>query len=407
MSDSLSGRTGRLRALSALTLFALAACGSTPEPDAAPAAAMPDTALLGAEALAIADFTFDTVQRTPWTASALVPARVMLNPAREQTLGSIVEGRVTHVFVRVGDRVSTGQVLVAIHSHEIMDARAGLVRAESEQRSALAERDLALIAQQRAERLVAAKAMSAADLERANTAATAASAHFEAMQAELVRAQGLMEHLLGDGPLPAELDPHDVLIRSPISGTVVQRSVTEGTVVLPGDPLVAVADPRALQLELRLTDRQVAGLANGSSLSFTLVGDGDDAPAGRAVVSRISPVADEATRTTMVVADLVDTPPGTRAERFATARLAAGSGESVIQVPTAAIQALAGDTIVVVAEQRGEGLHIAAVPVRLGRRSADFTEVIAGLESGRVVIVRGATIARAELLRRRGGDGGE
>jgi membrane fusion protein, heavy metal efflux system len=399
------------RARSALLLGSLvllaSACGADAEPEAPVVAAQLDTALLGAESVAIGGFTLDTARLAPWTATGMAPARVVLDPARHQTLGSIVEGRVSEVYVRVGDAVRAGDILVAIHSHEIMDARAGLVRAETQLRSARAERDAAEIARQRAERLLTAKAASQAEVERAVVLATSSAAMLEEAEAEAVRARGLIEHLLGDGPLPDHLDPHDVLIRAPISGMIVERSVIPGQVVLPGEPLVAVADPRALQLELRLTDRQLDGIVPGAAITFTLVGESSDAAVGRAVVSRVSPVVDDATRSTVVIANITNAPPGTRAERFATAQLSGLGGPEVLRVPVTAVQALAGDTIVILAEQRGEGLHIAAAPVRVGRRDAMFAEILVGLDAGQVIIAHGATIARAELLKRRQGAGGE
>ncbi len=390
----------------ALAVAVLACSAEAPPEDVTAAGATLDTALLSAESVAIANFGLDTARVVPWSSTVSAPARVTLDPTRHQTLGSITEGRITRVLVRVGDAVRAGDIVVAIHSHEIMDARSGVVRAESQLRTATAERDAAQIAVQRAERLLAARAMGQADMERARVTLTAAHARFDEAQAETERAQGLIEHLLGDGPIPANLDPHEVLIRSPMNGVVTERTAVPGTVVLPGDPLLAVADPRALQLELRLTDRQMVGVSTGDSIRFTLVGTEDADASGTARVIRVSPVLDQETRTTVVVAAITRAPVGTRAERFATAVLRSSSDGEALVVPAQAIQSLAGDTVVIVAEQRGEGLHIVAVPVRVGRRDAVHAEILIGLEAGRVVIARGATIARAELLKRREGAGG-
>lgn len=396
-------------AMSAALLALLAACGEAPAPAAEPvAAATADTALLGAESVAIAGFTLDTVRRLPWSAVTTAPARVIVDPARHQMLGSITEGRISRIHVREGDRVSRGQLLVSIHSHEIMDARSGLVRAESEAIAARADRDAAEVAFARAERLLAAKAMGQADVDRARVARVAAEARLAQADAEVERARGLVEHLLGDGDMPANLDPHDVLIRSPIDGVITERPGIEGSVVLPGSPLVTVSDPRALQLEVRLSDAQVRDVAVGSRLTFTLVGEAADAAGGEAIVRRVTPVVDGATRTTLAIADIVRAPDGLRGERFANAELRGVPAGDAIVVPRLAVQSLAGDTVVIVAQPRGEGLFLEAVPVRVGRRDARHAEIVAGLDTGRVVIAGGAVIARAELLKRReGGGGGE
>jgi cobalt-zinc-cadmium efflux system membrane fusion protein len=386
-------------------LLLLVACGGEPPVEEAPAASGPDAALLGADAVAIAGFTIDTARRAPWSSRTQAPARVIVDPARHQMLGSITEGRVSRVHVREGDRVQRGQVLVSIHSHEIMDARSGLIRAEAEQRAARAEHDAAAVAVGRAERLLAAKAMGQAEVDRARVALTASESRLAQAEAEVARAHGLVEHLVGETALPADLDPHEVLIRAPIDGVITERVAVEGSVVLPGAPLLTVSDPRALQLEVRLTDAQVREVAAGSRLTFTLVGEPADATPGEAVVRRVTPMVDGATRTTLAIAEIVVAPAGLRGERFANAEVRGVPAGDAVSVPVEAVQALAGDTVVLVAEPRGEGLYIEAVPVRIGRRDARRAEVLAGLVEGRAVIARGAVIARAELLKRREGGG--
>ena len=71
----------------------------------------------------------------------------------------------------------------------------------------------------------------------------------------------------------------------------------------------------------------------------------------------------------------------------------------VLTIPATAVQALDGDTVVIVAAPRGSGLHVEALPVRIGRRSADVAEVIDGVREGTLVVTTGAAIARAEIVR--------
>jgi multidrug efflux pump subunit AcrA (membrane-fusion protein) len=86
---------------------------------------------------------------------------------------------------------------------------------------------------------------------------------------------------------------------------------------------------------------------------------------------------------------------------FATARLAGPAAGTALTVPAAAVQALDGDTVLILAEQRGDGLLLRAAPVRIGRRSAAAAEVLAGAAEGDAVVASGAAIARAEIMRRR------
>jgi len=384
----------------------LAACGAkeAPAPEvAASTGARLDTATLSADAVEIGGFTYDSSRTIPWRASATVPARLQLDPAAVQTIGSITEGRITHVQVRVGDVVRAGDVMVMIHSHEIMDARSGLARAAAELTAAEVSRSLARTAAERAQRLVDAKAMSRAELERALAGRQTAEAMYEQASAERERAQGLIDHLLGEGPIPKDADPHDVLIRTPVSGVVISREAQPGTVVLPGMPLLTVGDPSRLQLQMRLSEAASQGVRVGSAVRFSLTDD----PTQRfeATISRVAPTVDTLTRTIEVLASPTKGARIGRAESFAQAEVLGAGGTPAVVVPAAAIQSLEGDTIVIAVEPRGKGIFIEAVPVRVGRRSAQQVELLSGIGAGRRVVVGRAAIAKAELLKRRGSGG--
>ncbi len=387
----------------------VSACGGTEAPAAdagpAPTGALPDTATLSAEAVAIAAFTYDTSRTIGWRSSSTVPARLTLDPAAVQTLGSITEGRITNVLVRVGDAVRAGNVLVMIHSHEIMDARSMLVRAKSQLTAAEAERALARTAADRAQRLLDAKAMSRAELERAVAARQTAEALHEQARAEMDRAEALVEHLVGDGPMPAGADPHDVLIRTPVSGVVIARDAQPGTVVLPGSPLVTVGDPGQLLLQMRLSEVASQGVRVGSAVRFALTDD--PTQQHDAIVTRVAPTVDTLTRTIEVLAAPTKGARVGRAESFAQAEVLGAAGTPAVVVPAAAIQAFDGDTVVIAVEERGGGVFLEAVRVRIGRRSLQQMEVVSGLGTGRRIVVGSAAIAKAELLKRRGGGEGE
>jgi cobalt-zinc-cadmium efflux system membrane fusion protein len=388
------------------SVFTGACGGASDAADAAtdaPAVPSADTATLSAKAVAIGGFTYDTARMVPWQSSVTVPGRLMLDPSALETIGSITEGRITHVLVRVGDRVHAGQVLVLIHSHEIMDARGALASATAKLSAAEAERDLANSAADRATRLLEAKAMSKAEVERAEVGRRVAAASYQQAIAERDRALAIIDHLVGTGNVPALADEHDVLIRTPIAGVVTSRDAQPGTVVLPGSPLVSVGNPDRLQLQLHLSADAAAGVAVGATVRFTLT----ESPATTmtATVTRVAPTVDTLTRTIEVIAVPKGGVRSGRAESFVQAEISGIGGAQALVVPSSAVQALEGDTVVIVADQRGEGLHIEAVRVRTGRRAGDRTEILSGVSPGRRVIAGSAAIAKAELIKRRSPDG--
>lgn len=373
--------------------------GEAPAVEASANGARPDTALLSAETVKIGGFTTAPVTRTPWRDAWTAPARLTLDAASTEPIGSIVEGRVVRVYAMPGDRVRKGEVLVAIHSHEMMDARAALTRARSETRRAEAALRVAQNAADRGERLYTGKALSLAELERLRAARTDAQAIQESAAAELVRAEEFLQHLLGDGPEEAGADPHWVLVRSPLDGLVISREVQPGNVVLVGAPLMTVSRTSALTLVMQVPDAATTRV--GAPVSFTVTA----APGERfeATVTRVFPQVDTVTRTIEVHAAVRDPRGILKPEMFASAELSGVPGGAVTAVPAGAVQAFQGDTVVIEAQPRGEGMHLTVVPVRVGRRTATLAEILQGIDTGRTVIVGGAAVAKAEILKRRGG----
>lgn len=370
-------------------------------PEPPPQTAVRDTALLSPEAARLAAFRIVRAESLAWRDSWSVPARLTLDPSATQSLGAIAEGRVTRVLARIGDRVRDGDVLVAIHSHEMMDALSTLAKATAADAQTAAEYTVAESAAQRAQRLYEIKALSLADLERARAALAQASSARQQSQAELTRARATQSHLVGAGRTPAGIDEHEVLVRSPLNGVVVGLDARPGAVVLVGAPLVTVSRMTSLVLQMQLPERALGAVDLGAAVRFTVPpfpGQWFDAR-----VTRIAPTLDSVSRTLAVQATVSDSAGRLRAEMYASAELLGPPNARTLTVPALAVQALEGDTVVFTSRPRDDGIEIEAVRVRVGRRTAEQIEITAGLVAGTPVIADGAPVAKAELMRRRGG----
>lgn len=374
------------------------ACGRADAP-AADAPVVPDTATLSAEAVAIAQFGLAEVRATEWRDAWHVPAHVTLDPAATQPLGSVVEGRVAEVRVFPGDRVREGQVVAVIHSHEVMDARQQLVAARAASISADSAAVVAEAAAGRADRLLAAKAVSVAETERTRAARAAADGARTAARAELERAEAFLEHLVGTGA-PAGTEEHAALLRAPFDGVVTGRDVQPGQVVLIGQPLVTIAREGRLGVLLHLPEEAVASVAPGVPVTFSVPAYPGRTFAARVV--RVAPVVDSMSRAIQVFAAIdAAGQRALRAEMTTDAQLLGARGPKVLTVPAGAVQVMDGDTVVVAARRVGTGMLLEARAVRLGRRTSERAEVTGGVAAGDSVLDAGAAIGKAELLKRR------
>ena len=393
-----------VRFASASACVVLGACGGAPEPNTAAAAtsttsAPRDTAILSAEALAVSGVTVEEAQRVPWRESWQLPGHLVLDPTSTQTLGSIVEGRVMQVFVQPGDRVRAGQVLVTIHTHELTTAMNELVQARAGRVEAASSSQVADAAAARSERLYAAQAGSLAELERARAAKVAADEGKRRAEGEYHRAEELVHHLRPPGPVGREVDPEDMLVRAPFDGVVVSRETQPGAVVSPGGMLVTVSRSNSVLLAMQVPEAALAAAMVGSEVRFTVPAYPGRAFAAR--VLRVAPALDSLSRTTDVFASVENRGGELRGQMTASAELFGLASDSVVAVPSSAVQDFEGDTVVVTGVKRDGVMFLEAVRVRIGRRAAGMAEVKLGLAAGAPVVNGGASIAKAEILRQR------
>ncbi|RMH18776.1 MAG: efflux RND transporter periplasmic adaptor subunit [Gemmatimonadetes bacterium] len=244
---------GRMRAtLAVFALTAAAACGP-PSPDGGDAT----------ESAAVAVRVSHPVRSTPagsWVATVEADEHVRV--------ATRVAGTVRAVHVDVGDRVRAGQPLVSLDDHDLRAA----VRA-AEARADLARRTFARI-----DALYADGAASQQELDAVRADLEAAEAALEAARAQLAYAR----------------------LSAPFDAEVASRDVDPGDLAAPGRPLLELVSLRGRRVVADLPAAAAAGLEPGARLHVSLR-DGRLLPA---VVRRVAPVVDAATRTVRVEAAL-------------------------------------------------------------------------------------------------------
>jgi cobalt-zinc-cadmium efflux system membrane fusion protein len=122
---------------------------------------------------------------------------------------------------------------------------------------------------------------------------------------------------------------------------------------------------------------------------------GHDLPDAKGVVSYVTPVVDEVTRTA-IARIVLDNPDGFwRPGMFATAEVTVERVEIEIAVPVTALHSLGQETVVFVKDSTG----FRPRPVTVGRRDAQWAEVREGLAAGEPIVVHGGFTVKSELLR--------
>ncbi len=308
---------------------------------------------------------------------ATVPGQVIPNEDRTARLGATVQGRVIAVRVRPGDRVRAGQILVTLQS-----PAAGM--AQSDVDKARAQASYARSARERAERLLALKAIPQQDYDRA-------IADDELASAELRRAKSVADQIGATASASGE-----IAIRSPLNGVVLARTAVPGAVVEAGAQLVVVTDPSTLWLSIDAPENLASLFRVGASLRFTVPAYPADTFSAR--IDAVGAGLDPSTRTLPIRAVIRNRDDRLKPEMLASVSAQGGGAISAPSVPEDAVQLLDGKSVVFLAHPDSMGgAKFAPREVQLGSRSGGRIAITQGLSAGDVVVTRGALAIKAQI----------
>ena len=314
-----------------------------------------DEAKSGAEAPTVqgAGTAAATVEAFPQVVRAI--GTVVPRPARYAELAAPAPTRVARIFVAPGERVAEGDSLVEFERAPF-DAAA---------KSADAGLETAKHAYARAVRLVAAGILPQKDSDQA--AADLAQAQVAAVTAH--RAEQL------------------ATLRAPLAGVVTRMTAVLGASVDPSQPLVAVADPSALDIVLNVGPSEAAAIHPGDSVGVT-AGEGEGGESlGRGVVSGVGAAIDSLSRAVALRARIARPARPLRIGESVFGRIVTAVHARAVAVPIAALVP-AGDSFQVFVVDTAGIAHARAIAV--GARGEALVEITRGLSAGEIVVTTGA-----------------
>jgi HlyD family secretion protein len=314
-------------------------------------------------------------------------------------------GRLERIVLRAGDPVDEGAVVALLEptAPPLLDARTtselnervGAAEAALEQaRAALgraqAARDQSRVDHERARRLAADRVLSASELDHARLALDVA----EKDLAAAASAQHTTEHDLDSAraALARSLEGGDEPFRvtSPVSGRVFRVLQESAAVVMPGTPLLEIADPADLEIVVDVLTSDAVQIRPGAPVRVEHWG-GEAPLEGRvrlvepAGYTKISALGVEEQRTNVVI-DLTSPPAQwqTLGDGFRIdARIVVFQSDDALQVPSSALFR-DGDEWAAFVIESGRARKR---PVVSRRRTARTALVERGLDPGQYVIL--------------------
>lgn len=311
----------------------------------------------------------------------------------------LADGRVLQVNVRVGDRVGNGQPLLtydSIAAGELLadyrSALASLTRADAE---AEAQRRSV----ERADKLVELGGVARGERERRGAehesrVASVISARATVSNLEQkLRRLGVPQEALSAAPSAGELGGVTrSAVTAPLGGIVLQVQAAPGEIISPDRELFVIADLSRVWLQGDVYQKDIAKIRVGQNAIVTVDTYPGESFSGR--VTHVSDVMDPDTRTAKVRCEVVNRDGRLKVQMFATLALPTSAPRTVVVVPSDAIQDIDGTPTVFV--RVGEE-HFSPRPIKTGATVGQWTEVSDGLETGDLVVTKGAVMLKSRL----------
>lgn len=354
-----------------------------------------------------------------------------LESRRSVNLQPQIQGRVTDIFVREGENVPAGKLLLQVNREEqqaavsgaqaaaaaarsqVENVRATLSSLEAQRQSSQSDVELNQKEYARYSSLAdqGAVARSVADqyTNRIQTARASLNAIDKQIQAQRAALAGAQEQLrqaqAGTQGQQAQLNYYQ--ITAPFAGTVGDIPVKVGDFVNTSTQLTSITENRPLEVNVAIPTERAAELRQGMQIELL---DAQGKSVGTSRIFFIAPNAANDTQSVLVKSLYQNSNGQLRADQYVRARVL-WNQESGVLVPATAITRLGGETFVFVAQQapppqqnkeqsnqaqsnqqqtnQEPQLVARQKPVKLGTIQGNNYQVLSGLKPGERIIISG------------------
>jgi len=292
-----------------------------------------------------------------------------LKSLRSTTIKPQIDGQITQIFVKSGDRVAQGARLMQIDPQR---QQAAVSTQEAERAAREANVAFARQQAQRANELFAAGAISKQELEQSQTALRTAEASLQSLQAQVQQQQVQLRYYT---------------ISAPTSGVVGDVPARVGMQVSTSTLLTTIEQNDVLEVYVSVPVERSADLKMGLPIKV-MSSDGRDTLAVTAI-GFISPSVDESTQSILVKGTVRNADGKLRSSQFVRARVVWKTGEGLV-VPVTAVSRVNGQYFVFVAESADGKLVAHQRAIKVGSIIGDDYPVLDGIKLGEKVVISGA-----------------
>ncbi|SDR08416.1 efflux RND transporter periplasmic adaptor subunit [Pseudoxanthomonas sp. CF125] len=179
-------------------------------------------------------------------------------------------------------------------------------------------------------------------------------------------------------------------VSAPISGVVLARNASVGSVASEGSPLFEIADLSSLWVDLHIFGSDAQHIRPGVQVKVTRMSDGATV---ETVLERVLPGTATASQSTVARATIANADGLWRPGSAVKARITVEQQPAALVVPISALQNFRDWEVVFI--RVGDTYEVR--PVELGKRDANQVEVLSGLKVGDAVVTEQSYLIKADI----------
>lgn len=296
---------------------------------------------------------------------------------RSYLMGPVVAGRVSNVYVDVGNLVKEGQLLAEMDS---IDLNQRMIAAQAQVTDAKARLLLASETYKRYVELGKKNFISPIVVEGKSQELNSAKAIVQKTTADLA---GLKQQEL------------NIKLRAPVDGIITSRDAEPGSTVIAGQAVLKLIDPTSLWIKTRFDQGKSMGLAVGLDANVILRSNPHQPISGKVV--RVEMLSDSVAEERIAQIEMIDMPKTVSIGEMAEVTLQLAPSEYGLSLPNASIKKRGDETGVWVLKDGKP--HFARV--QIGQNGLNGQVVIlSGLKSGdEVVLYSDAEIKEGQRIK--------
>ena len=324
------------------------------------------------------------VSLQPFSGFLTIPAEVITDQDNEAQIGSLIQGRVHKVFVKVGDYVKNGQLLMTVEGLDVGEIKADYLKAKANYEYAKANYE-------RQKKLFDEKIGSQKSLLESQSEYEKAAAEYKAEDRK-IHSVGLSDEDVANGKDGDEHTAGTLPIKSMINGVVVERNVVIGQLVDATTTAFKIINTATVWVDGQIYEKDLDKIKQNTKALFTASTNQDIKFEGKIIY--VGQTVNDKTRTILIRCEFVNPGNKLKPQMYGELKIPMGSNAKAILVPEESVvkEAEQNYLFVQTSDSTFERRDIVT-----GSTADNLIEVKEGIKEGEKIVSNGVFYLKSEL----------